>query len=72
RPTTLLLNTASKFASHIDLHYNAKNLNLKSIIPLISLPIQQRPQIKITPNPHHPPQPLPPIQQTMKNQPVPQ
>ncbi len=50
RPATLLVNTASKFGSDINLEYNGKNVNLKSIMGVMSLGIQQGAEIKITAN----------------------
>ena len=50
RPATLLVNTASKFGSDINLEYNGKNVNLKSIMGVMSLGIQQNAEIKITAN----------------------
>ncbi len=48
RPATLLVNTASKFGSDINLEYNGKNVNLKSIMGVMSLGIQQGAAITIS------------------------
>jgi len=39
RPATQLVNTASKFQSDINLEYNGKTVNLKSIMGVLSLGI---------------------------------
>ena len=41
RPATVLVNTASKFNSEISLTYRDKKVNLKSIMGVMSLGIQQ-------------------------------
>jgi len=48
RPATLLVNTASKFGSDINLEYNGKNVNLKSIMGVMSLGIQKGATITIS------------------------
>lgn len=48
RPATQLVNTASKFQSDINLEYNGKNVNLKSIMGVLSLGIAKDSTIKIT------------------------
>ncbi|WP_186365240.1 HPr family phosphocarrier protein [Bacillus altitudinis] len=70
-PPTLLLQTPSKYHPHINLQYNPKTLNLKSIIPLISLPIPKAATITISPSPSHQNHPLPPLKHTIKTQPLP-
>jgi phosphocarrier protein HPr len=47
RPATLLVQTASKFNSDINLEYNGKTVNLKSIMGVMSLGVPQGAQIKI-------------------------
>ncbi len=37
RPATMLVQTASKFDSDVQLEYNAKKVNLKSIMGVMSL-----------------------------------
>ena len=41
RPATLLVQTASKFASDITLDYKGKSVNLKSIMGVMSLGVGQ-------------------------------
>ncbi|MGA9468631.1 MAG: phosphocarrier protein HPr [Exiguobacterium marinum] len=48
RPATQLVNTASKFQSDINLEYNGKTVNLKSIMGVLSLGIAKDSTIKIT------------------------
>uniref|UniRef100_UPI0011A70AD1 HPr family phosphocarrier protein n=1 Tax=Staphylococcus hominis TaxID=1290 RepID=UPI0011A70AD1 len=69
-PPTILLQTPSKFHSHIQLQYNPKKLNLKSIIPLITLPLPKDPQITIYPHPTHQQHPIQPITQLLSKQPL--
>jgi phosphocarrier protein len=47
RPATLLVQTASKFNSDINLEYNGKTVNLKSIMGVMSLGVPKGAQIKI-------------------------
>jgi phosphocarrier protein len=48
RPATLLVQTASKFDSEINLEYKGKKVNLKSIMGAMSLGVGQGADIKIT------------------------
>lgn len=48
RPATLLVNQAGQFESEIELHYNNKTVNLKSIMGVMSLGIPKGAEIKIT------------------------
>lgn len=48
RPATLLVNVAGKFNSDLNLEYNGKTVNLKSIMGVMSLGIQQGTEIKIS------------------------
>jgi phosphocarrier protein len=48
RPATLLVQTASKFDSEINLEYKGKKVNLKSIMGVMSLGVGQGAEIKIT------------------------
>jgi len=48
RPATMLVQTASKFDSEINLEYNGKTVNLKSIMGVMSLGIGKGAEIKIT------------------------
>ncbi|MCL1950744.1 MAG: phosphocarrier protein HPr [Turicibacter sp.] len=48
RPATVLVNTASKFTSEILLTYRDKKVNLKSIMGVMSLGIQQGAEVTIS------------------------
>lgn len=48
RPATLLVQTASKFDSDINLEYKGKKVNLKSIMGVMSLGVGQGAEITIT------------------------
>jgi len=48
RPATLLVQTASKFNSDITLDYKGKNVNLKSIMGVMSLGVGQGADVTIT------------------------
>ncbi|WP_297817269.1 phosphocarrier protein HPr [uncultured Lactobacillus sp.] len=48
RPATLLVQTASKFNSDINLEYNGKSVNLKSIMGVMSLGVGQGADVAIT------------------------
>lgn len=48
RPATLLVQTASKFDSEINLEYKGKRVNLKSIMGVMSLGIGQGADITIS------------------------
>lgn len=48
RPATLLVQTASKFHSEINLEYKGKKVNLKSIMGVMSLGIGQGAEITIS------------------------
>ncbi|CCI81695.1 phosphocarrier protein HPr [Lactobacillus hominis] len=48
RPATLLVQTASKFNSDINLEYNGKSVNLKSIMGVMSLGVGQGADVTIT------------------------
>lgn len=48
RPATLLVNTATKFDSEIELEYKSKKVNLKSIMGIMSLGVGQGSDVKIT------------------------
>jgi phosphocarrier protein HPr len=47
RPATMLVQAASKFDSDINLEYNGRTVNLKSIMGVMSLGIPQGAEIKI-------------------------
>lgn len=48
RPATVLVQSASKFESNVELHYNGKSVNLKSIMGVMALGIPQGADISIT------------------------
>lgn len=48
RPATLLVQAASKFNSDINLEYNGKSVNLKSIMGVMSLGVAQGADVTIT------------------------
>lgn len=48
RPATLLVQTTSKFNSDINLEYNGKSVNLKSIMGVMSLGVGQGADVTIT------------------------
>ncbi|NHL85339.1 phosphocarrier protein HPr [Lactobacillus helveticus] len=48
RPATLLVQAASKFSSDVNLEYNGKLVNLKSIMGVMSLGVGQNADVTIT------------------------
>lgn len=48
RPATLLVQAASKFNSDINLEYNGKSVNLKSIMGVMSLGVGQGADVTVT------------------------
>ena len=48
RPATMLVQAASKFNSDINLEYNGKSVNLKSIMGVMSLGVGQGADVTIT------------------------
>lgn len=48
RPATLLVQAASKFGSDVNLEYNGKSVNLKSIMGVMSLGVGQNGDVTIT------------------------
>ncbi|TFJ92790.1 phosphocarrier protein HPr [Lentibacillus salicampi] len=48
RPATLLVNKAGQFESEIEISYNGKDVNLKSIMGVMSLGIPKDAEVKIT------------------------
>lgn len=48
RPATMLVQTASKFNSDINLEYSGKTVNLKSIMGVMSLGVGQNADVTIT------------------------
>ena len=68
RPATLLVNTASKFGSDINLEYNGKNVNLKSIMGVMSLGVGQGADVVITAEGADEAEALAGIDETMKKE----
>ncbi|WP_077297598.1 phosphocarrier protein HPr [Virgibacillus pantothenticus] len=50
RPATLLVNKAGQFESEVEITYNDKTVNLKSIMGVMSLGIPKGAKIKISAN----------------------
>ncbi|WP_164668270.1 phosphocarrier protein HPr [Virgibacillus doumboii] len=48
RPATLLVNKAGQFESEVEIAYNGKNVNLKSIMGVMSLGIPKGAEVTIT------------------------
>ena len=48
RPAALLVQAASKFGSDVNLEYNGKSVNLKSIMGVMSLGVGQNADVTIT------------------------
>ncbi|UQS81741.1 phosphocarrier protein HPr [Bombilactobacillus folatiphilus] len=48
RPATMLVQTASKFSSDVNLEYSGKTVNLKSIMGVMSLGVGQGADVTIT------------------------
>lgn len=48
RPATLLVNKAGQYESEVEIVYNDKTVNLKSIMGVMSLGIPQGAEIKVT------------------------
>lgn len=48
RPATLLVNKAGRYQSEMELEYNGKKVNLKSIMGVMSLGIPKGASVKIT------------------------
>lgn len=68
RPATVLVNAASKFKADINLEYNGRTVNLKSIMGVMSLGIAQGADIKITVAGDDAEAALTAITETMKNE----
>ncbi|MFC4558628.1 phosphocarrier protein HPr [Virgibacillus kekensis] len=48
RPATLLVNKAGQFESEVEVSYNGKSVNLKSIMGVMSLGIPKGAEIKVS------------------------
>ncbi len=68
RPATVLVNAASKFSSDINLEYNGKSVNLKSIMGVMSLGVPGNAEVKITAEGADAEEALVAIAETLKSQ----
>ncbi len=68
RPATLLVQSASKFSSDINLIYKGKSVNLKSIMGVMSLGVGQGSDVTITAEGADEEEAMEAITQTMKNE----
>ncbi|MFY4773512.1 phosphocarrier protein HPr [Metabacillus sp. RGM 3146] len=68
RPATVLVQTASRFDADVNLEYNGKTVNLKSIMGVMSLGIAKDAEIKITANGSDEAEAVAAIEETMKNE----
>jgi phosphocarrier protein len=68
RPATVLVQTASKYDADVNLEYNGKTVNLKSIMGVMSLGIPQGSQIKIIASGGDADEAITGIEQTLKNE----
>ena len=68
RPATLLVQTASKFASDIQLEYKGKSVNLKSIMGVMSLGVGQGADVVITADGEDAVEALAGIEETLKKE----
>lgn len=48
RPATLLVNKAGQYESEVEISYNGKTVNLKSIMGVMSLGVPKGAEIKVT------------------------
>jgi len=48
RPATLLVNKAGQYESEVEMHYNGKTVNLKSIMGVMSLGVPKGAEIRVT------------------------
>ncbi|ALZ88175.1 phosphocarrier protein HPr [Aerococcus urinaeequi] len=68
RPATLLVQSASKFNSDINLEYKGKSVNLKSIMGVMSLGVGQGSDVVITAEGDDEEEAIQTIADTMKNE----
>lgn len=68
RPATLLVQTASKFNSDVNLEYKGKSVNLKSIMGVMSLGVGQGSDVVITAEGDDEEEAIQTIADTMKNE----
>ena len=72
RPATLLVQAASKFNSDINLEYNGKSVNLKSIMGVMSLGVGQGADVTITADGDDAKEAIEAIADTMKKEGLPE
>ncbi|AMB94584.1 phosphocarrier protein HPr [Aerococcus sanguinicola] len=68
RPATLLVQTASKFESEINLEYKGKSVNLKSIMGVMSLGVGKGADVEITAEGSDEEEAIAAIKETMSNE----
>lgn len=68
RPATVAVNAASKFKSNIDLEYNGKKINMKSIMGVMSLGIPTKSTITVHANGDDEEEALAAIEKVLKEQ----
>ena len=68
RPATLLVQTASKFSSDINLEYKGKSVNLKSIMGVMSLGVGQGADVIISAEGADEAEAISAIEETMKKE----
>lgn len=68
RPATLLVQTASKYSSDINLEYKGKSVNLKSIMGVMSLGVGQGADVVISADGSDEAEALAGIEETMKKE----
>ena len=68
RPATLLVQSASKFSSEINLEYKGKSVNLKSIMGVMSLGLGQGADVKISAEGADEKEAIEAVTETMKNE----
>ncbi|MBM7620143.1 MULTISPECIES: phosphocarrier protein HPr [Bacillaceae] len=68
RPATQLVQTAGKFDAEVNLEYNGKSVNLKSIMGVMSLGIPQGAEIKIVAEGSDESEAISAIEETLKSE----
>ncbi|MCW6652529.1 phosphocarrier protein HPr [Aerococcaceae bacterium NML191292] len=68
RPATLLVQTASKFSSDLNLEYKGKSVNLKSIMGVMSLGVGQGADVTITAEGADEQEAIAAVEETMKKE----
>ncbi|MFD2616345.1 phosphocarrier protein HPr [Terrilactibacillus laevilacticus] len=68
RPATSLVNKASQFNSDLDIEYNGRKANLKSIMGVMAMGIQQGAEVKISAQGSDENEAIQAIEETMKSE----